>query len=858
MFNKLFKKSDSPEPETAPAVAAKPISPPPDPAPWQAKLQAALGNDEALLALAMEAPILQIKEEAIAVIASEDVLKRAEREFRTHDRRVHRLAKSRLEAAIAQREARTQADELIAHAMQLNAEETIPANRLVELDRGWQALPVKLLSSEQITLFGHLASTLSTRARERGDAQLGAKRWAADASSAAHALRTATQSCAAGTMPLEEFAEALRRAEASLVSMNSESEGKDVVAAKEKLQATLNVAAATVKRVEFLRDLTHPAPEDATAIAERWRALDAANDRDVAHALNERFNAWQRGEREQRDAVAREAREQSKTEAAAARKAHAEGIAALLDKGEAALGNGQLAEATEHVNAIDTLEAKQKSGPLDKKLSARLEALKAEILRLKGWQHWGGGRVREDLVDEAEALAKEITNPKLVIKAHGEAIDNMRNRWKELDKLGGATNQSLWLRFDAALKTAFLPVGAVLDKQKALRNENLAARNQLVAALDAVKILEGETPDFRALARSLEHFQTEWRKLGPVEHTVPRKAQAGLLTRMRDAIARIESPLNEARRVEQLKREQLIERAKALAADANGRDVVTKVRDLQAEWQQHAKALPLARQAENQLWTAFKTATDSIFKARDAAHAARDAEFHGNQTKREALIAKLAELTADTPVAQLKRTISEVDTEWRKAGEAPRAVAAKLDQRYRAARDAAQQLLGNSGKLSWHMICDALTQKIALCEELEGGNASREDIETRWQTETALPPVWVKALDARLAAHGAETADEEAEDEYEDDEEETSPLEDALLQLESALNIESPPAYAGARRDLKLLAMKRAIEGRQVVSIGKTDIEGWIAEVAATKALDPVSRERWRNIFATLREHPLK
>jgi DNA repair protein SbcC/Rad50 len=857
MFNKLFKKSDSPEPETAPAVAAKPVSPPPDPAPWQAKLQAALGNDEALLALAMEAPILQIKEEAIAVIASEDVLKRAEREFRTHDRRVHRLAKSRLEAAIAQREARTQADELIAHAMQLNAEETIPANRLVELDRGWQALPVKLLSSEQITLFGHLASTLSTRARERGDAQLGAKRWAADASSAAQDLRTATQNCAAGSMPLEDFAEALRRAEESLVSMNSESEGKDVVAAKEKLQATLNIAAATVKRVEFLRDLTHPAPEDATAIAERWRALDAANDRDVAHALNERFNAWQRGEREQRDAVAREAREQSKAETAAAKKAHAEGIAALLDKGEAALGNGQLAEATEHVNAIDTLEAKQKSGSLDKKLAVRLETLKAEILRLKGWQHWGGGRVREDLVDEAEALAKEITNPKLAIKAHGEAIDGMRNRWKELDKLGGATNQSLWLRFDAALKAAFLPVGAVLDKQKALRNENLAARNQLVAALDTVMIVEGEAPDFRALARSLEHFQTEWRKLGPLEHTVPRKAQAGLLKRMRDAIARVEAPLNDARRVEQLKREQLIERAKALAADSNGRDVVNKVRDLQAEWQQHAKALPLARQAENQLWSAFKTATDSIFKARDAAHAARDAEFHGNQTKREALIAKLAELTADTQAAQLKRTIGEVDADWRKAGEAPRAIAAKLDQRYRTARDAAQQLLGNSGKRSWHMVCDTLTQKIALCEELEGGNASREDIETRWQTGTTLPVVWAKALDARLAAYGTETAEEEVDDEYEDDEE-TTPLEDALLQLESALNVESPAAFAGARRDLKLLAMKRAIEGRQAVTVTKADIEGWIAEVTATKALDPVSRERWRNIFATLREHPLK
>ena len=31
--------------------------------------------------------------------------------------------------------------------------------------------------------------------------------------------------------------------------------------------------------------------------------------------------------------------------------------------------------------------------------------------------------------------------------------------------------------------------------------------------------------DWRAIARTLEEAQIAWRKLGPVEHTVPRKAQ---------------------------------------------------------------------------------------------------------------------------------------------------------------------------------------------------------------------------------------------------------------------------------------------------------------------------------------------
>ena len=42
------------------------------------------------------------------------------------------------------------------------------------------------------------------------------------------------------------------------------------------------------------------------------------------------------------------------------------------------------------------------------------------------------------------------------------AVNSLRERWKELDKLGGATSRTLWQRFDAALKTAYLPVVAHL------------------------------------------------------------------------------------------------------------------------------------------------------------------------------------------------------------------------------------------------------------------------------------------------------------------------------------------------------------------------------------------------------------
>jgi hypothetical protein len=293
--------------------------------------------------------------------------------------------------------------------------------------------------------------------------------------------------------------------------------------------------------------------------------------------------------------------------------------------------------------------------------------------------------------------------------------------------------------------------------------------------------------------------------------------------------------------VEQLKRSKLIERAKVLAADPSARDAIPKVRELQTEWQQAAKGLPLARGEENKLWGEFKAATDAIFKGRDALHAARDAEFKSHLVARDALIARLNALTADTPVAELKRTISDIDREWRNAGEAPRAVAAKIDAKFRAARDTAQKYVAGSANRVWFATCDGLTAKLAICEELDAAPA--DDAEARWQAIAALPQLWERALQARFKSAmagnvGATNADLAGK---------------LLLQLEAALNIESPSSSQAARRELKLLALKNAMEGRQSASTSAADIDRMLAQAFGITRLDESARARLRGVVAALR-----
>ena len=68
---------------------------------WDQKLQAAMGDDTALLALARASAPIGVKVAAIGALTGEAALKLAEREHRDRDRRVHRLAKQRHLAQVA-------------------------------------------------------------------------------------------------------------------------------------------------------------------------------------------------------------------------------------------------------------------------------------------------------------------------------------------------------------------------------------------------------------------------------------------------------------------------------------------------------------------------------------------------------------------------------------------------------------------------------------------------------------------------------------------------------------------------------------------------------------------------------------
>lgn len=804
-----------------------------------AQLAAAKGDDDALLRLALTAAPLDIRSAAVAALHSEDALKRAERALRGHDSRVHRAAKLRWVAAVAQREARARAHALIDTATGLAAEALPAANHLVALDRDWQALDANLISADQHAAFTELRGRLDATVQALGEQQQRVHRWRIEAGQARAGLQPGATEDADTMAQRCEAAAALRAARPEVPA---------TAALDQALQAAIEAAQQAATRAAEAHQSALAAQAVAMAMALDTAAAEPAA---ITAAPTRPALTNSPEQRRQFDAL----------------------IDDLMNRAEAALAAGRVAELQHHLRDVDTALHGTIAATLSDSTRARRQALHIEQARLRDWQQWGGAQAIDALLAQADALAaltlaaadpQASAAPKLHLKTHAASIQALRLRWGETGRAGATVDPSRWQRFDAALQTAHAPVAAQQALLKAARHDNLRARQALLDALDAVPApaatsdmgpdatpAEAIPPDWKERLRALGDFQLAWRQLGPVEHTVPASARAALAQRQHASLERIEAPLREARREAEALREQLIVRADVLAADVVRnpalRDAAPRVRELQAEWQHQARRLPLARAAEGALWARFKAATDAAFAQREAAFNARDVELAANLAAREALLARLSAsaAAADAGADDVWRTLGEIDRAWRQPMELPGAAAGSIDARFRSARAAVVQALEHRERRRWQARCDTLAARLGLCDEREAAAPGGPDLTDRWASLDALPVAWQQALDQRWSQPVAPGPLTE------------SAMEDLLLQLEAALNLPATPELQAARRGLKLRALKEALEGRAAHEANpETQRTQWLAAALRQGVPGAAYAQRLRAVITALRRVP--
>jgi exonuclease SbcC len=518
----------------------------------------------------------------------------------------------------------------------------------------------------------------------------------------------------------------------------------------------------------------------------------------------------------------------------------------LLAQLEDALEQGALQAASEAERGLRAFDARLLKPAAAE--TSRLNAAYASLHHLQGWARWGGNISREELLQAALAFpAQALPIPELVQK-----IGGLRARWKLLNVSAGPSPQALWEQFDAACTAAYAPAAAQFELQDKERQQNRVLAEALIAEAEqfaqqqspaeaavATDIQAVAEPDWKQLAQFDARMRQAWQRLGPLGH----KEHRILERAFHNALKTVQKPLRERQKIEVDARHALIAEVVALTVD--DRQALDKLRRIQADWQQRAQSVPLARKDEQALWQTFRAACDAVFAQRKETASHQDAQRQGHLQDKEAICAQLEQImnnateadganeaAFDTAAAQA--ALQQSRAAWSKTGPAPRAAERAIEQRFRNASDALQRqlqsALAQAAAAAFDAEAEQIDTRLAMCFALDTalaqGSLSAADVDewrANWQAAPKLSRALEQALTQRfetaLAApdNGATYAVQL--------EQQRARFDDALLEAEVALGLDSPPELARQRMQLQVALLQSSLKAGAVTLNGQQHLQ---------------------------------
>jgi uncharacterized protein DUF349 len=437
----------------------------------------------------------------------------------------------------------------------------------------------------------------------------------------------------------------------------------------------------------------HAAQDDSPAyawdaISREWRTLHEKTE-GLDEAVRERYTAAETAVRERAEAKKAAAekalRQQVQRIDQLIERAHKRAEAEDLTLKEADKAARDLRTAIETPLTLPHHEREY----LVERLKAALAALAPKLHELREmdeWKRFANAAVQEELIAQAEALAKKYDLEKAEdMEKAARELHEIQERWKQAAEAPRAQAQTLWHRYRQAADPIQAKAREFFAARAVEREANLTQKLALCERAEAL----AESTDWIKTADEMKKLQAEWQASGPV----PRPDTRVVWKRFRDACDKFFTRRNEdlAQRKEvwaanQARKEALCARAEELAQSREWEKAASELRRLQAEWKTIG---PVRRTKSEALWQRFRTAADHFFeryKRRD------EIEIESRQADREALAQELesflpAEGTEAAAPPDLLEKVRSLRTRWNQSTTAVRQGADPLSGRFMSAME---------------------------------------------------------------------------------------------------------------------------------------------------------------------------
>lgn len=498
-------------------------------------------------------------------------------------------------------------------------------------------------------------------------------------------------------------------------------------------------------------------------------------------------------------------------------------------------------------------------------LERRLHGCMPQMDELRDWRRWGTNQAREGLCAEAESLLDIAPDPASIAKQ----VKRLRAHWKTLDSATGPAPRALWNRFNDACERAYEPCRAHFEVLAKERQENLRHKQALCERLEQFEATTDWTQvDWHAADQLWHEAQNQWRKIGPVN----RADRKELEQRYKQVLRRLDTRLDEERRRELHRREELIRRVQHLAEGDDLQTAIDGAKQAQTEW--HPTVLASRRQ-EQALWQAFRTACDAVFERRQTERQAIDRQRQTNLDRKNALCEEIEKQAQNRvePLPEASTRLREIEEEWQTIGPVPKSVHKKIEHRFAKACQALRRHHREARLRQARQEIQNLREHACLCARIESLSSETEPsapIEAEiaqarqdWEALPPLPETWVEPLRQRFeTACRAATEDAETRQKLLLILQENLETKKSLcLRLEILAGVDSPPEFAQARMEHQVARLSESLSTREAPPSEQKKLDeareveqGWYLTAALPGELNEALEARFDRALAALHE----
>ena len=312
---------------------------------------------------------------------------------------------------------------------------------------------------------------------------------------------------------------------------------------------------------------------------------------------------------------------------------------------------------------------------------ATLEEKEQQHHQVRAKQEQDNLRRLQQFCRQVEAL---VNTEQITLKAGDRALREIRTAIEERVPLPSKKDrQEIQARLETARAALGPRVQELRDADEWQRWANLQVQEELCREMEALKTEE----NLEAAGRRMRELQARWKQVA----LAPRAQGEAMWRRFKTAqdevfarTATFFSAQAEERAANLAKKQELCERAEALADSTDWVKTATEIQRLQIQW----KAIgPVTRGHEKAVWERFRAACDHFFTRRQADLKKRKEEWGANLARKESLCEQAEALADSTDWEPTAAKLRQLQAEWKTVGPVRKSKSEAVWQRFRGACD---------------------------------------------------------------------------------------------------------------------------------------------------------------------------